>query len=564
MTTMTGESDLAPPATAPLPTAGPAARSRDDDDDDRCAVCGDHAWNYVMNAHGLTFFACENCRLMRLHPPPSAKTLAAIEKQAGATPTFHETSAEELARVRAYWLHLRAQLSAAAGGGSGCTPEESRVLLFSSRPEPLLQVGGELGFRHIEVFSADAALRDGGFDACLAVFALERLADPTDGLARLHRLLRPGGRLLLVAPLLDSWPARFCRTAWPELRPENRFYFSTHTLRTLLLRHGFHRLWFEPDRRRYSLAHLVRQARVYPSTWLTRSLRTLGACVPATWFDALPLPLPTSAFLLSATKKSAPTAARPKLSIVMPAFNEMATFEECFTAVQAKEVGDMDKEIIVVESNSRDGTRELAQRLCAGQGNVQLILQDRAAGKGNAVRAGLAAVTGDIVLIQDADLEYDVNDYDELVKPILQGRAAFVLGSRHSGSWKLRKFNDQPLVATFFNLGHLFFCASINWLYGQSLKDPFTMYKVFQTDCLHGLEFECNRFDFDFEILIKLLRKGYQPIELPVNYQARSLNEGKKVTAVRDPLTWLRALVKFRFCRIGPPREDAAAAAPAP
>jgi len=236
----------------------------------------------------------------------------------------------------------------------------------------------------------------------------------------------------------------------------------------------------------------------------------------------------------------------------MPAFNEKTTFEECFNAVRDKEIAGLEKEIIVVESNSSDGTREVARAICRGEG-IRLILQERAAGKGNAVRAGFEECDGDIVLIQDADLEYDVNDYDELVKPILQHRAAFVLGSRHTGSWKVRKFNDQPLIASFFNLGHVFFCSSLNIMFGQSMKDPFTMYKVFQRDCLYGLELECNRFDFDFEILIKLLRKGYKPLELPVNYRARSLSEGKKVTAVRDPLTWLRALVKYRFCKIGQP-----------
>jgi hypothetical protein len=84
-------------------------------------------------------------------------------------------------------------------------------------------------------------------------------------------------------------------------------------------------------------------------------------------------------------------------------------------------------------------------------------------------------------------------------------------------------------------------------MYWQSLNDPFSMYKVFRRDCLYGLTFECNRFDFDFELVIKLLRKGYRPVEIPVNYRSRSLSEGKKVTVLGDPLTWLRALVRFRF-----------------
>jgi glycosyltransferase involved in cell wall biosynthesis len=165
------------------------------------------------------------------------------------------------------------------------------------------------------------------------------------------------------------------------------------------------------------------------------------------------------------------------------------------------------------------------------------------------VRAGLKIATGDVVLFQDADLEYDINDYDALIDPILSYRCNFVIGSRHGSgrnSWKLRQFADSPGLASVFNLGHVFFLTLFNVLYRQNLTDPFSMFKVFRRDCLWGLSFECNRFDFDHEIVIKLLRKGYKAVELPVNYKSRSLKEGKKVTIFRDPLTWLRALWKFR------------------
>jgi glycosyltransferase involved in cell wall biosynthesis len=183
------------------------------------------------------------------------------------------------------------------------------------------------------------------------------------------------------------------------------------------------------------------------------------------------------------------------------------------------------------------------------------VYQDRPRGKGNAVREGLRHATGHVVLIQDADLEYDIGDYDDLLAPIVQGQRAFVIGSRHSGDgsvWKIRQFNDMRLTAALFNAGHLLFLGLLNLLYRQSLRDPFSMYKVFRSDCLYGLEFECDRFDFDFELVIKLIRKGYQPSEIPVNYRARSFSEGKKVRVLRDPMTWLRALIKYRFTRLGP------------
>jgi hypothetical protein len=179
------------------------------------------------------------------------------------------------------------------------------------------------------------------------------------------------------------------------------------------------------------------------------------------------------------------------------------------------------------------------------------------------VRTGLQAATGDVVLFQDADLEYDLDDYDGLIQPILDYRQNFVIGSRHTMTtrlWKIRSFNDAGGLAALFNFGHLVFLMLFNAIYRQRLSDPFSMFKVIRRECLHGLQFECNRFDFDFEIVIKLLRKGYRPLELPVNYHARSFSEGKKVTVFRDPLTWLRALLKYRNSRLynlGAP-EDAA------
>ena len=125
-----------------------------------------------------------------------------------------------------------------------------------------------------------------------------------------------------------------------------------------------------------------------------------------------------------------------------------------------------------------------------------------------------------------------------------------MIGSRHSPSgklWKMREFNDAAGLAAFFNFGHLLFLSLFNVIYRQRLKDPFSMFKVFRRQCLYGVILECNRFDFDFELAIKLLRKGYAALELPVSYRARSFSAGKKVSVWRDPLSWVRALVKFRF-----------------
>ena len=245
------------------------------------------------------------------------------------------------------------------------------------------------------------------------------------------------------------------------------------------------------------------------------------------------------------------TQANPhSLSVIIPVFNEIGTAKQSIDTIVAKEMPNWTIEFIIIESNSTDGTREIVAGY-RDNPRVKLIFEDRPRGKGHAVRNGLAQATGEFILIQDADLEYDVNDYEILLAPLAAGRQAFVLGSRHGGGgWAIRKFEDQPFRALILNLGHWGFTLSINLALGVWLNDPFTMYKVFRRDCLKGLTFECDRFDFDWELLIKLVRSGYRPIEIPISYTSRSFKEGKKVSMFRDPLTWMKALVKYRFARL--------------
>jgi glycosyltransferase involved in cell wall biosynthesis len=242
-----------------------------------------------------------------------------------------------------------------------------------------------------------------------------------------------------------------------------------------------------------------------------------------------------------------PPATPRRLSVIVPVYNEGRTVRQALEALLAKTIPGLEIEILIIESNSTDGSREIVMS-CRDDPRVKLILEDRPQGKGHAVRAGLAQATGDIILIQDADLEYDLADYEALLAPIVAGRAAFVLGSRHGRTGlKMRRFADQPVGAFALNAAHWGFTLLIDVSLGLRLRDPFTMYKVFRRDCLPGLTFRCNRFDFDWELLIKLVRKGYRPVEIPVSYRSRSFTEGKKIRVIRDPLTWLAAWVRARF-----------------
>ena len=262
------------------------------------------------------------------------------------------------------------------------------------------------------------------------------------------------------------------------------------------------------------------------------------------------VPPPDRIYAIARRSALAPPDQRPlRLSIIMPVYNERKTYRDVMEALLAKTIPGFDIEICLVESNSSDGTRDEVLRY-EDHPRVRLLLEDKPSGKGHAVRAGFDLATGDILLIQDADLEYDLDDYEKLLEPLRSYRSSFVLGSRHPAgefAWQMRKFISQNYIADMMNIGHLFFTWFLNFMFRQRLRDPFTMYKVFRRDCIHNLRFECNRFDFDHELVGKLVRCGYQPLEINIRYQSRSFDEGKKVAFFRDPPTWIKACLKHRF-----------------
>ena len=356
---------------------------------------------------------------------------------------------------------------------------------------------------------------------------------------------------MVISPTLDARTARLFRTRWWEFRRENRFYFTSDTLQNLLVKAGYGDPIIAPDDAVVSLEYMRKRLSSMGAAPRYRLLRlALSLSPPFLRHKAF-------RFLHSRTTvlvRSKASPALPRLSVIVPAYNEGATFSTMMERLLAKTLDGVEIEVIVVEGGSTDGTREQALRY-HDHPRVRVVLEDRPRGKGRAVRKGLELATGDFVLFQDADLEYNIDDYGSLLQPLLRCQRNFVIGSRHilkGEVWKVRQFNDAAGLAAVFNFGHLVFLTLFNLIYWQRLKDPFSMFKVFRRECLYGLQFECDRFDFDFEIAIKLLRKGYKPLELPVNYTARSFSEGKKVSILRDPLTWLRALVRFRYCALYP------------
>ena len=249
---------------------------------------------------------------------------------------------------------------------------------------------------------------------------------------------------------------------------------------------------------------------------------------------------------------------RPRLlSIIIPIYNERNTVLTLLKRVYNHKLQNIRKEIVIVESGSTDGTKNIVKAFAEGKKNVRIIFQAKPRGKGNAVRYGFKYARGDIILIQDADLEYDVKDYDRLIKPILDKKASFVLGSRHlthenTHNWGIRKFHGKERVyAYFMNFGGLLFHNFFNILYGTKISDPTTMYKVFDKKLLKGLKFEGNYFELDWEIVAKFVRLGHVPYEIPISYKSRSPKEGKKVRFFRDVPLYIKTIIKTRFPAFG-------------
>jgi glycosyltransferase involved in cell wall biosynthesis len=229
-----------------------------------------------------------------------------------------------------------------------------------------------------------------------------------------------------------------------------------------------------------------------------------------------------------------------KLSILIPVYNEKPTIMSILEQVVAADTLGLEKELIVVDDFSTDGTRDILRQLDASKYNAKILFHEKNMGKGAALRTGQGAATGDIVLIQDADLEYDPHEYVNLLPPIMQGRADVVYGSRLSGGKITRAFKFRHL------LGNKVLSLLTNILYDSTITDMETCYKVFKADCFKRMTIRSNRFDFEPEITAKVLKQHLRLYELPIAYYGRDYSEGKKITW-KDGVIAIWTLLKFRF-----------------
>ena len=233
-----------------------------------------------------------------------------------------------------------------------------------------------------------------------------------------------------------------------------------------------------------------------------------------------------------------------KLTIIIPAYNEEKTISEIIKRVKKAGIGSIKKEIIIVDDFSKDKTREILLKL--RDSSVKIFFHEKNKGKGAAIRTGLQHATGDIILIQDADMEYNPEEYPKLLKPILEENAKVVYGSRLTAIKSLYNNRDKREMYTLHYIGNVFLTLMTNILYGSKITDMETGYKVFKREVIKNIKLRARRFDFEPEITAKILKRGYKIKEVPISFNARSFHEGKKITWI-DGIKALLYLIKYRL-----------------
>ncbi len=509
-----------------------------------CPVCqADHS-EYLFHRTGIRFVRCSNCAMVYV-TPASERGSNWLDIEAIGQYVRAADRALAVADFDALVARFAAEYERVEG-----RPLRRAVLLGRFLPEfatseAARRVGldviaiDDASFRALTVESrVDWAAARLGPEVELVILheTLEACSDAAAVLRGLLGTLAPTAWLAVTYSNGQSFPAMLLRRYWPNFFDFKTAFFNTSNLAALMARFGYALTSQGPVVEHHTVEYV-----------LARLVKDMGKTGVLGALARSPAVVPVRTGAHAATFRRRAQQAEEKLSVIFPCFNEETYVGAVLEALLAKKLK-IPKEIIVVESNSTDRTREIVQRF-ATHPDVKLILEDRPRGKGHAVRAGLKAATGSIILIQDADFEYDLDDYDALLDPILQRKTSFVLGSRSLGldDWKVRRFAEGHVKEAMLNFAQLVFAQTFNVLYQKRTTDINTMFKVFRSECLEGLDLTGDRFELDIELVCKLVRNGNSPFEVPVNYVARGFEEGKKISFVKDALPSYWAIFKYRF-----------------
>ena len=489
-----------------------------------CPACQSTLQRYLFHHSGARYVACRACGLVYADPVGPAELL-----QFDLEALRDYSQPLDLRHASVDFAEIAEAISAAFERRVGRGPR-SILLLGRWHREFARQVPDQIELRFAADHCGDEhqlmsrplgdtlgdALRRS--DVVLLHGFLEAVPDSARVLADLSGHLHPDALLAVTFPDMRAVASRVLRRRWKGFRDNRVAFYDPDNLSLLMWRLGFRRVASKPLRTRYSAGYVARRLALDPRMQhlLSRTgLGRLSASIPAGYRLAL--------------FKSQEPRAPDTLSIIVPVFNEAKFVASVLTSLIELELA-IEHEIIVVESNSSDGSREIVSSF-EGMPHLRVIYQDAPQGKGNAVREGLRVATGSIQMIQDADFEYDFDDYDALLEPILQRHASFVLGSRSLGldDWRIRRYPRAPTQGTLLNLAQLAFASTFNLLYQQRTTDINTMFKVFRRECIDGCTFDGDGFNFDIELVCKIVRNGHSPLEVPVNYHGRGFDEGKKI-----------------------------------
>ena len=509
-----------------------------------CPACGADAERYLFHERGARFVQCRSCDVVYVNPPAREVPDYFDIPSAGATIEDAEHVRKELEDVLRYANHVyRARRGSSPARVLVAGRMSGEASMAASANVEAVRLTREDTLRLVNEADVSPIVASIGNDVEIVVLnqLLEACPRASDVVADLAGRLPSRALLVVVYSNTASLPGRILRHNWRRFFDWKAVYFNSENVRSMLERSGL---------------HFVAQSGLNTSYTVTRALdltlpgNPVASVARCLGLDAATVRVPTGTYV-SIFERARASEVSERLSVIMPVFNEAAYLRAVLEELLAKQFV-IPHEVIVVESNSTDGTREIVQTF-EGRPGLQIIYEDRPRGKGAAVRRGLAAASGTIVLIQDADFEYDLDDYDTLLEPIVQRRTGFVLGSRSLGldDWKVRRFARSRIKAFLMNVAQLLFARTFNVLYQQRVTDVNTMFKVFRRECIEGVEFAATGFSFDIELACMLVKNGYSPMEVPVNYVARGFDEGKKIDFVSEFFPSFLMFFKCRFGRRG-------------
>jgi hypothetical protein len=508
-----------------------------------CPACRADAERYLFHKRGVRFVQCRSCNVVYVNPParevPTYFDVAPTD--AGVTIEDQEHLRKELDDVLRYATEVYRMRRGSSPGRvliAGRTPHDEDV--GSPEPAQLVRLARDEALRLVHDADVSPITASMGDDIELLVLnqLLEACPRASEVVARITDHLPDGALLVVVYSNVDSLPGRLLRRNWRRFFDWKSVYFDSENVRSMMESAGLRFVAQSGVRTSYTVTRALDLA--MPGTPLAGVARRVG-------LDSANARVPTGTYV-SLFERSQTTDVPELLSVIVPVFNEADYVRAVLEELLGKRFV-IPHEVIVVESNSTDGTRELV-RTFEGRRGISVIYEDRPSGKGSAVRRGLKASGGTIVLIQDADFEYDLDDYDALLEPIIQRRTSFVLGSRSLGldDWKVRRFARSRVKALLMNIAQVLFARTFNLLYQQRVTDVNTMFKVFRRECIEGVDFRATGFSFDIELACMLVKNGYGPMEVPVNYVARGFDEGKKINFVRE---FFPSFSMFYRCRFG-------------